>query len=260
MKKYLILYKQSIRVSFATAMTYRANFILESLIMILSNSLFPLITILIYGSGASFPGWSLYEVLLIQSIFTISSGFSNMLFSGVVWVTMDHVREGTLEIVLIKPVRCLFYLIATTFSVENGAVIIGGIIVFIYAYVHVSAASLVMWLSAILFFVIGLLVMLALNLFMAATSFKWVANSRIPEMYRSVLNFGNYPIKIFPRALQAVITFAIPVTMVGCFPASALLGKTDITMMIAIMPCVVFLLLGVFVYGRMVSLYEGVGG
>ncbi|MDD5934143.1 MAG: ABC-2 family transporter protein [Clostridiales bacterium] len=260
MKKYLRLYRQSIRISFAAAMSYRANFILQSLIMILSNSLFPLITLLIYKTGASFPGWSLYEVLLLQSIFTISSGFANMLFSGVVWVTMDHVKEGTLEIVLIKPVKCLFYLVATTFSVENVAVVVGGVIVFIIAYSNISAPSLISWLAAIVFFLIGLLVMLALNLLMSATSFKWVANTRIPEMFTSVLNFGNYPSKIFPKSLQAVITFILPVTMVSCFPAEALLGRADGFMFLAILPCILFLIIGICIYEHMVTLYEGVGG
>lgn len=104
MKKYFLIYKESIRVSIASATTYRANFILHSIITLLGNIVFPLVTLLIYGSGASFDGWTMYEVLLIQSIFTMSTGISNMFFGGMVWNTMGHVQAGTLETVLIKPV------------------------------------------------------------------------------------------------------------------------------------------------------------
>lgn len=260
MKKYLKLYGQSIRISFATAMSYRADFILHTLIMILGNSLFPLVTLMIYNTGATFPGWTLYEVLLIQSIFTMANGMANMLFSGIVWVTMDHVKEGTLEIVLIKPVNCLFYLLATTFSVENLAVVIGGFVVFMIAITHLATATLGMWLMSLLFFITGILVMLSLNLLMAATSFKWVANSRIPELFNSVLRFANYPNKIFPKAIQSLTTFIIPVAMVSCFPAVALLGKAEGRMFLAILPCILFLILGIYIYQHMVKLYEGVGG
>lgn len=260
MKKYIKLYRLAVRVSFSSAMAYRANFIMESIITLLANIVLPLVTILIYHSGASFPGWGIYEVLMIQSLFTVATGISNMLFSGILWVTMNHVKEGTLEIVLIKPVNCMFYLIATTFSVENLAVVLGGLVLFVVAYTHVAAATAIMWISAMLFFIAGIFVMMGLNLLMAATSFRWVANSRIPELFNSVLNFSGYPQKIFPKYLQAITTFVIPVAMIGCFPASALLGQVTVSMYLALIPCIVFFMIGVFLYSRMVSLYQGVGG
>lgn len=260
MKKYLIMYKESIRISFASASTYRTDFILNSIISLLSNIIFPIITLMIYGSGASFEGWNLYEVLLIQAIFTMSTGISSILFSGIVWSTMDHVKEGTLEIVLIKPVDCLFYLLATTFNIESIGVVVGGMAVFGISLAYLGLPSLVMWIQFFVMFVIGILVMLGMDLLMAATSFKWVANSRIPEMYHSVLQFGNYPQSIFSRSVRAVTTFLIPVAMVGFFPAAALLGRMDIWMYVAIIPCIVFMVVGISLYKYMVRLYEGVGG
>ena len=66
--------------------------------MLLGDIIFPLITVLIYGSGAGFKGWTVYEVLLIQSIFTMSTAIADMTFHGVMWVTMDMVRNGNMEI------------------------------------------------------------------------------------------------------------------------------------------------------------------
>jgi len=102
--------------------------------------------------------------------------------------------------------------------------------------------------------------MLGVMLLMAATSFKWVSNSRIPELFQSVSNMGYYPQTIFPKAIVAFTSFIMPVAMVGFFPACALLGRMEPWMYITIIPCVLFLVFGIAVYQYMVRLYEGVGG
>lgn len=260
MMKYLIIYKESIRIAIASATTYRVNFILHSIITLLSSIVFPLITLLIYDSGASFKGWNLYEVLLIQSIFTMSTGISSMLFAGIVWNTMSNVVDGTFEIILIKPVDCLFFLLASTFNINSLVVCIGGGVIFGIALAHIAAPTFIMWLHCIIMFLIGILVMLGMELMMAATSFKWVANSRIPEIYESIIKFGNYPQSIFPKWITTSTSFIMPVAMIGFFPASALLGRTTGWMFISIIPCIIFMTAGVALYKYMVRLYESVGG
>lgn len=254
------IYKECIKVSFATAATYRFNFVLNSIIMLVSNILFPLVTILIYGSGASFPNWSFYEVLLIQSVFTLSAGIANALFNGVLWATMRYVIEGSLEIVLIKPVDCLFYLIASTFELDNIGLVAGGGIMFGIAVANIGPISIVLWLQFVILFLAGLLVMMGISLIMAATSFKWVGNSRIPEIFESIKAFGKYPQSILNKAVANFAAFVIPVAMVGCFPAAALLGKANLLMFVSIIPCVLFAFLGIKLYKHMIHLYEGVGG
>ena len=260
MKKYLKINKEAIRVAISSAAAYRADFLLSMIITLLSNVLYPLVTILVYRTGASYDGWNMYEVLLIQAVFTMSSGISSMFFESIVWSTMRDVQNGTLEIILIKPVNCMVYLIVSGFNVYSIGVVIGGIIMFTISIIKLGFPSPDMWIVSLIFFAMGILVMLAMQLLMAATSFKWVANSRIPEMYESVMSFGKYPQSIFNKVVVGLTTFIIPVAMIGFFPAAALLGKVQWYMYLAIIPCFLFLCLGVAVYHYNVRLYEGVGG
>lgn len=259
-KKYFRIYKECLKVSAATALTYRFNFLLDNIIMLISNILFPLVTLLIYGSGGQFPNWSLYEVLLIQSIFTISTGIANILFNGVLWVTMRHVIDGSLEIVLIRPVDSLFFLVASTIDLSSIGLVLGGVVMLGVAVANIGAVTLWMVLQAVVLFVAGMLVMMGISLIMAATSFKWVANSRIPEIFDSVKYFGTYPQDIFHKAIRGITSFIMPVAMVGFFPAAALLGRADVRALIAIIPCALFAAAGIYLYKHMVHLYEGVGG
>lgn len=257
MKRYLDIYRQCMYSALQSAVAYRMNFIISSLITLVGNILFPLVTLLIYRAGTSFPGWSLFEVLLIQSVFTMSSGLSSLIFGGVLWTTMSHVREGSFEVILMKPLNPLFFIIATTFSTESVGLFLGGVSLFIFSAMHVGAIPVLFWLQFAGMFIAGTAVLAGLSLMMAAMSFKWVGNSRISELADSVLHIGKYPLPIFPKAVQALATMIIPVGMVGFFPASALLGRVHASDFAAVLPCFLFLAAGVWIYRHMIRLYEG---
>jgi ABC-2 type transport system permease protein len=60
--------------------------------------------------------------------------------------------------------------------------------------------------------------------------------------------------------VKITASFIIPVGMIGFYPASALLGRLDPAVLIAVIPCVLFMFFGIWLYLHMVKLYEGVGG
>ena len=261
MRRYLTAYRVCLRIAVRQATTYRASFLLSSLITLVANLAFPLVTVLIYGSGAGFPGWTADEVLLIQSVFTLSAGLSGLVLGAVVWVTMARVREGTLEVVLLKPMRPLPFVVLTTVQPESAGVAVGGAVLMAWAgsrSVHGVAAADVLAFAGL--FLAGLCVMAGIALVMAATSFRWVGNSRLPEIADSVQAFGRYPLPIFPAAVQGAVTFVLPVGMVGYYPASALLGRDVAGLGPAAVMCIAFLGLGVWLYHRQIRHYQGVGG
>ena len=258
--KYFVVYTNCIKTAFRQALAYRLNFTLSLLITLGSNLLFPLVTVLIYNMGASFPGWSFGEVLLLQSIFVLSNGLAGVVFSGVLWSTMQHVREGSFEVVLLKPSSPLFFLIVTNFDVSNLGLFAGGLVLFGVSLTLVTIPSITAFLSFLVLFLAGFAVMAGVNLMMAATSFKWVGNSRIPEIFESFTNFGKYPLSIFPNIIRGLASFVVPVGVIAYYPAIALLGDVEPSVFLLILPCILFLCLGIILYRHMVKLYEGVGG
>jgi ABC-2 type transport system permease protein len=260
MTRFLHIYKNCIKVAFAKASAYRLSFFLSLMIRLGFSVLFPLVTVLIYNSGASFPEWDVFEVLLLQSVFMVSSGLASIMFGGVLWTTLQHIREGSYEIVLLKPMDPLFFLIASNFEPGSFGLVIGGGALFVFSLYHTGLASVSAIPLFLLLFAAGFAVMAGMSMLMAATSFKWVGNSRIPEMFDSIMDFGKYPITIFPQAVRGFATFAIPVGMIGFYPAQVLLGRLDWRTLAAVVPCALFMLAGVWVYHYMIRRYEGVGG
>jgi len=260
MKRFFEIYRTCIATAMSRALTYRLNFMLSMLITLCFNLFFPLTTILIYNSGASFPGWTFFEVLLIQSVFTLSLGFACVLFSNVLWSTMQYIREGSFEVVLLRPLNPLFFLIAANFDTGSFGLLIGGGVMFGIATAHTGFASFAAVAQFLLLFAGGFSVMTGFQMIMAATSFKWVGNSRLPDILDSILSFGKYPASIFPRAIKTLSSYIIPVAMIGFYPASALLGRLEPFMLILVIPCVLFMFFGIWLYQYMIKLYEGAGG
>ena len=94
---YMRAFLESLRVALSEASAYRANFALSAIIMLVSNLAFPFATVLIYGSGAGFPGWNFWEVLLMQGIYTVASGFAQYFFKVFSGQRIFSIREGTFE-------------------------------------------------------------------------------------------------------------------------------------------------------------------
>lgn len=258
--KYIRIYLTCLHTAFSRAAAYRMDFVLGNLITLLSNIIFPLVTVLIYANGASFPEWTMWEVLLIQSVFAMSSAVSSMISGSVLWVTMEHIQGGTFETVLLKPLSPLFFITAANFDTGSIGLFTGGLVMTIISALQTGTGDGMAIPMFILLFISGVAVMGGIDLIMAAISFKWVGNSRIPEIFGSIKEFGKYPIGIFPKVIQFISSFIIPVAVVGFFPASALLGRLEAAAFLSIIPCGLFLLFGIWLYKRMIRIYEGVGG
>jgi len=258
--RYLRIFRRCFRVAVSNSLAYRANFILSTLIIFFSNALFPIVAILIYGSGAGFPGWSFYQVLLIQALFTLSAGISGTFFRGIFWQTNFSIREGTFEVSLLKPLDTLFWLAASSIQLENVGMVAGGIVMAAIALANSGGTTPAGALAAALLFSGGICVMLGVDLLLSGMAFRWVGNSRMPEISDSVLGFAKYPQSVFPAAARVATTFILPCSMIGFFPAAALLGKTQAWHFLALIPCVLFTAAGIFFYKAMIRHYEGVGG
>lgn len=254
------IYFHGMKTALASRMAYRADFFMSIFIMMIVELFGPLITLLIYHNGASFPGWKQHEVLLLQGVFLLSRGVAFPFFMGMVWNTIGRVQEGTYDLLLIKPRSILQMSIITAFDSEDLGKLLGGVLLFSIAMKSVPALEFVNWGAFLLLFLFSLISMFAFGLFMAGLGIVWVGNYRIYEIFMTVMEFGLYPRSIFSKMFQTIITWVIPISLLGSFPASALLGKEIDGVIGAVLCSLVFLLAGLLFFHRMVRNYTSAGG
>jgi ABC-2 type transport system permease protein len=260
MKKALKIQLLGIRLAFASRMAYRADFFISSAIMLAGDMIIPLITFLIYSSGVSFPGWSLYEVLLIQGVFMVSRGIAFSLFFGLVWDTLSTVREGTFDLVLLKPHPAMHIAIARSFDCDSLGTLFGGIVISGIALTNLPPVSPAGWVAFFLLLFLSLMVLLSFAVIMAATVFKWVGNTRVNEIFESLTLFGQYPVSIFSKSFAGLLTWILPISMIAYIPASTLLGRPVSNLVPAIVASVIFFILGLAFWHLMKKSYTSAGG
>jgi ABC-2 type transport system permease protein len=226
-KRYLAVLQLLWGAAIAAELEYRINFILATLTSLgnLAGSLFSLF--LFYRTGYTFQGWAWEEALIVLAIFTILQGFSSTFLAPNLNSIVNHVQQGTLDFILLKPISSQFWLSSHTLSPWGLPDIIFGGILIGYAGGRLSLTPQDYLLSAIpLLF--GLASLYSLWFMLGATSIWFVKIYNVTEVLRGLLEAGRFPIVAYPVAYRFFFTFVVPVTFLTTVPAEAMLGRVEL--------------------------------
>ncbi|WP_375500820.1 ABC transporter permease [uncultured Nostoc sp.] len=231
MQRYLKVLRLFWGAAIAAELEYRINFFIATLSSLgnLAGSLFGLF--LFYRTGYTFSGWSWEAALVVLGIFTLLQGFSATFLASNLNRIVRHVQEGTLDFILLKPIRSQFWLSTHTLSPWGLPDIIFGSIIIGYAGKRLGIGIddyLLAWLPLLLSFVI----LYSLWFMLGATSIWFVKIYNATEVLRGLLEAGRYPIAAYPTAYRFFFTFVMPVAFLTTVPAQALLGQSEISWLI----------------------------
>lgn len=174
--------------------------------------------------------------------------------------TLTLVREGTFDLLLLKPRPTLFMTMLNGLDPEDFGRLFSGGVLFWYAMSGLEAPTLLGWLQFAGLFLASLAVLCSFSLFMSGLLFKWVGGSRVYDIFDSLTSFGLYPGTIFSKSFQQITTYIIPVGLIAFIPAKALLGRADWETLISAIVGILFLLAGIAFWQRMLKTYTSAGG
>ncbi|MEA5569557.1 ABC transporter permease [Calothrix sp. UHCC 0171] len=226
MQRYLKVLGLFWSAAIAAEMEYRVNFILATLSSIgnLAGSLFGLF--LFYRKGYTFSGWSWTEALLVVGIFTLLQGFSATFLAPNLNRIVRHVQEGTLDFVLLKPIKSQFWLSVHTLSPWGLPDLIFGGVTIAYAGIRLGL-GINNYLISLIPLGFGVIVLYSLWFMLGATSIWFVKIYNVTEVLRGLLEAGRYPMIAYPTAFRFFFTFVIPVAFLTTVPAEAMLGRSQ---------------------------------
>ncbi|MBD2165719.1 ABC-2 family transporter protein [Calothrix membranacea FACHB-236] len=225
----------------AAEMEYRVNFIVATITSVgnLAGSLFGLF--LFYRTGYTFAGWSWNAALVVLGVFTLLQGYSSTFLAPNLNRIVRHVQEGTLDFVLLKPIRSQFWLSTHTISPWGMPDLVFGTAIIAYAGKRLDL-NLNNYLVSALPLALGLVILYSLWFILGATSIWFVKIYNVTEVLRGLLEAGRYPMTAYPAAYRFFFTFVVPVAFLTTVPAEAMLGRGQITWLIG----AIVLALGLF--------------
>jgi ABC-2 type transport system permease protein len=171
-------------------------------------------------------GFDLREVALLYGASGVGIGVADLVIGSVEQVGL-HVRTGTLDAMLTRPVPLLVQICADRFALRRLGRISQAVVVFGYGVGAVEwnlpkiALCAAMLASACLIF---------FSFFVAFSCIQfWAVDST--EFANAFTYGGNtmtqYPMTIFPREVLKGLTFLVPVAFVNWYPCLYLLDRPD---------------------------------
>ena len=145
---------------------------------------------------------------------------------------VTHVREGTLDFVLLKPIDSQFWLSLRTISPAGLPEIVLGLFLVIWGGNQAGASLTPGGLALVLVMLLaGGLILYSLWFLIAATSIWFVKTWNATEVLRAVLASGRYPVAAYPAPLRLLFTLVIPVAFLTTVPAEVVLGRASASML-----------------------------
>ena len=108
MRRYLSLFAVQLRTSLATAMQYRANFVIEGTMSILFIGLALLPLIVLFDQRQTVQGWDKPSALIVMAYFMAVKGIMEGMVSPSLVSLVEKIRTGAFDYVLLKPVDAQF--------------------------------------------------------------------------------------------------------------------------------------------------------
>lgn len=225
MKRSIKLYFLFLKQHFKTLLEYRVGFTIGILSFLVTQTAGVLFVWSIFLFSDTLAGWSRNEILLIYAIFQLPRGIDHLLTDNI-WLISSHIRQGTFDKYLTKPINVLYHIIIERFQFEALGEIIVGISLLAYLLptlqIHTDLSSI---LATILLIISGSVIYTSIKLITATVAF-WIRDSQtLMVVVYDLSSFVKNPLAIFPKAIQLIFTYLIPFAFTSYYPSAILLGK-----------------------------------
>lgn len=207
---------------------YRAHVIATTVV-----GLFQLVVALVpvfvlYSFTDDINGWSRGDVIALGGIYQATIA---ILWFGIepnMERLSDSIREGDLDLILIRPVSALFYVVLRWIKPAEIFMILSGLGVTILGLSLGNATPGVSGVvQATLLVMCGVILLSCAWTAVVMTAFWFTSTSPVSMVVGNILQAGKYPLSFYPTAIRLFLAFIFPVGFASTFPADALVGRGD---------------------------------
>jgi ABC-2 type transport system permease protein len=226
MTRYLRLLAIQLRVSVASAMAYRANFLIQGAMSLLGMALTLLPLVVLFDQRSKVAGWDAPSALVVIGYFMAVRAVLEGMISPSLVDLVEKIRSGSFDYVLLKPVDAQMMISASRYEPWRVFDLVGAIAIIVYAFAQLGrppgVGDLVI---GVVLFGSGLLATYALWVLCAAASFWVVRLDNLMYLLGAIFDTARWPVQVFPGVWRILFTFVIPVAIMTTYPAMALLGR-----------------------------------
>ena len=223
---YARLSAAQLEMSALAAMQYRVGFWTEGVLGMVWSALGIAPLFVAVEHLGSVKGWGRWELVVLTGCFTLLSGLFGALLQPSLLESMNHIRRGTLDYLLLRPADALALCLTCSFRPWRLIEALGGVALIVAGLAmlgRVPGPEDILAAGAT--GVAGFVALYAFGVMVLCASFKAMQLQSLTYLMEALLDFGRWPAQVFPVALRVVFTFVVPLLVMTSYPAEALLGR-----------------------------------
>jgi ABC-2 type transport system permease protein len=227
--RYLKVYSKFLHTSLASEFEYKTNILIDLITAILSliGSIFLLS--IFFQNNLSLGGWEFKEALIIQAIYTILNGITNTWFTPNLTEIVKHIREGTLDFVLLKPIDSQFFISLKKINPSGFLEIIVGLCLLLYCMrINQINLNLSLLTLSLITLICSICILYSLWFFICTTTIWFVKTWNGIEVLRSFLYIGRFPLNSFSFSIRIFFSVFIPIAFITTIPSEVFLGVSQL--------------------------------
>ncbi|MBE6047440.1 MAG: hypothetical protein E7213_03365 [Clostridium sp.] len=258
LKKYMNLFKKLLECSLMSDMEYKVNFILRATVefsyLIIGLVFFEVIFMNIDSIG----GWGKYEVFMLAIITNLFDSVITMFFQGGLSTIPQYINDGSLDLILLKPVNKRFYLTFSRIIMPQVINLVLNLMIMIYVLakmdVTLTIGKVIMF---VLLCLIGVAIMYNILFLIMIVSFWTIKVDIGVNLFYQLFNIGNKPMTIFSGLLQKVFLYIVPIFIAFSYPIAYLQGAINaVNVLIAVGITIILFIFTNIVFKRGLKKYS----
>lgn len=229
--EYILLYIEFIKIKLKGMFEYRNAFLWTSLAKATGWAADFMIIWVMLNQFQDLGGWSTYEVMLLYSLNVTSYSLAGFFLFHPCTKLSQRIRNGEFDEILTKPLNSFLYLVCREFSTgyfSNLAVSITVLCICI-SKLNIPLTPINIALL-ILVSIGGALIQGAAFIFTSVPAFWIVQNSALMNIVNNLKSFVRYPVSLYNKGIQILLTLVIPYAFINFYPAQIFLKKNDFMM------------------------------
>lgn len=244
-------------------LVYKANLIIGIVAFIFTQvtSLFTLF--ILVGTVPSIDGYTMYHVGFLFGLSNLAVGIDHLLTDKLWTVAYFEVKSGKMDHMFLRPLPILFQVIASEVQLEALGELIVGIALLILCGVKLNLSTSV---GAVLVVILGIvcaaIIISSFKVLVASLAFKFKRSGPLLQLIYNFSNYAKYPLTIFPKAIQFILIFIIPLGLCLFYPFENLfeMKHNPWLLSLAIVGITtLFSAICIFVWSKLVKTYESTG-
>ena len=261
-KRYFRLYRVLIKQFFKTLVQSKVDFLMGLFGFFFTQVLGIAFLYLIFDKIPSLNGWTLSQLIFIYGFAQIPRGIDHLFTDNIWLVAWRMVVNGDFDRYMLRPMNVFFQIICEKLQPDAvGELLIGTILIIMSlskGIVIVDGMHIVMFIVSV---IAGAVIYTSIKLLFASLSF-WIKRSGpFLQVAYEMADFAKYPVEIYSKPIQFILTFVIPFAFVAYFPASYFLIQKSALTTVGI-ECLIAVILSILAYSIFkigISKYESAG-